>query len=443
MSEGVHNPYDDATLQADIDTLLARLTALRAGYLDELGPTNLPSDIDDILADTTEIVIDTRILEERQRDYFGSAVAGLAITRTLLVNPDGDGTDGLTRRTAYPTIQAALDVASMDATDLTLILIAPHATYYDIDTTGDPTWSANVLLSGPFDDFAQIRNTHVSATSILKLTGKSAVTNLSIYQTGSLNGLIMTSGGSVVEKMRFNGTTMSGAGTSLHLDGDSVVHGHIREVEFHGHVSYTIAILIDQWGFCDFHLLHFAECLTAIQIVGANSDENDFKNLDIGDCALGLDLDAGNTQHFTDIGFHDNTRNVDDEVGDHAWLEIHGRFDIDILPDNFSGVTVNTGAANTYGADTEVISAVSRDNPFRIVGVHVEPSTSEWYRLRLSDDSGSTFFDVLQFDGTKREGINPPSGTEHIFNKGTRISGSSKDVSGGDNVKVWIEIQEI
>jgi len=82
--EGVRNPYDDAVLRAAIadnhlhltvisalvanthtdlavvdgivdniiiDTalLLARLTALRAGYLDELGPTNLPSDIDDLL----------------------------------------------------------------------------------------------------------------------------------------------------------------------------------------------------------------------------------------------------------------------------------------------------------------------------------------------------------------------------------------------------------
>ena len=34
-------------------------------------------------------------------------------------------------------------------------------------------------------------------------------------------------------------------------------------------------------------------------------------------------------------------------------------------------------------------------------------------------------------------------GTEFIFNKGTRISASAKDVTGGDNEKVWLEIQEI
>ncbi len=33
--------------------------------------------------------------------------------------------------------------------------------------------------------------------------------------------------------------------------------------------------------------------------------------------------------------------------------------------------------------------------------------------------------------------------SEHIFNRATRISASVRDISGGDNVKVWIEIQEI
>ncbi len=39
-----------ANIPADIDTLLGRLSAVRAGYLDELAPANLPSDIDDITA---------------------------------------------------------------------------------------------------------------------------------------------------------------------------------------------------------------------------------------------------------------------------------------------------------------------------------------------------------------------------------------------------------
>ncbi len=385
-------------------------------------------------------------LEEQHTDMFGASVAGLAVTRYLLVNPDGDGTDGLTRRTAYPTVPAALDAASLDANDLTLILIAPHATYYDINTTGDPTWSANVMLCGSIDDFVEIRNDHASATSILKLTGKSSIINAEFDLGTGNNGVILTMSGASVNKVRFVGVDLTGAATALHLDGVGAIHAHLDTIEFHGHVTHMTGLLIDRFGFSDIHNIHCVSCLTGIQIVGSDADENDFLNVDIGDCALGLDIDAGNTQHFKEIGFHDNTRNVDDEVGDHAWLNIFGRFDIEILPDDFTGIAVTGGgAANTYGADTELLSAASRDNPFRVVGVTFEPNASpaEWYFVRFSDDSGATFYDILQFEGDKREGVAAPSGTEHIFNPGTRISCSAKSVSGGNDTKVWVEVQEI
>ncbi len=392
------------------------------------------------------IATEERILKliERQEDMLGNATAGVAITATLRVSPDGDNSDGLSWRTAYQTINTALDAASTDANDMTLILIAPHATYYDINTTGDPSWAANVILLGSVSDaYVDIRNTHASATHIMTLTGKSAVINLTFTQTGNVDGINMTHGGAVVKHIRFNGTAMTGAGTSLHLDGASVQHGRIEDLEFHGHVSYTTGLLIDQWGFCNFINLHFETCLTAIQIVGVDSDENDFKHLDIGDCALGIDIDAGNNQHFTDVGFHDNTRDVDDEVGDHAWVLIHGRFDIEILPDDVTGINVSTGAAGVYGADTELLAAAGRDNPFLVVGYAFDPSTTELYNVRFSDDSGATFFDIVPFFGSKQSGSSAPSGTEHIFNAGTRISASARDVSGGDNVDVWLLIQEI
>jgi len=37
----------------------------------------------------------------------------------------------------------------------------------------------------------------------------------------------------------------------------------------------------------------------------------------------------------------------------------------------------------------------------------------------------------------------PASITDHIFNKGTQIVAASKCESGGNNVVVWLEIQEI
>lgn len=381
-----------------------------------------------------------------QQDGFGPATIGRAVTATLRVSPNGTGTDGLTWATAYQTIQAALDAASTDADDLTLILIGPHATFYDINTTGDPTWAANVIPKGSHRDFTEVRNTHGSATSILKLTGKSSIIDLTFdLGSGSGNGVIMTGAGARVHSSRFSGENLTGAATALHLDGASVEHAKITDVNFHGHVTHMTGLLIDQFGFSRFDDLHFHQCLTAVQFVGADSDENEFHHLDIGDCALGLDIDAGNEQHFTDVQFHHNTRNVDDEVGDSIWNGIFGEFDIAMLPDDLTGISLATGAAGVYGADTELLSAASRDNPFRIVGANFGPDASpiEWYQVRFSDDSGATFYEVIQFISDRREGAGAPSGTEHIFNKGTRISASARDASGSDNVAIWLEIQEI
>ena len=44
-----------ANIPADIDSLLTRLSALRAGYLDELGPTNIPADVDTLLTRLTTL----------------------------------------------------------------------------------------------------------------------------------------------------------------------------------------------------------------------------------------------------------------------------------------------------------------------------------------------------------------------------------------------------
>ena len=387
-------------------------------------------------------------MKELAEDALGNATMGLAVTATLRVSPNGSGEDGLTWRTAYQTIQAALDVASADPEDLTLVLIASHATYYDIDTTGDPTWAANVILCGSIPDFVQIRNTHVAATSILKLTGSSAIIDLQFYLgTGSLNGVIMTGGGATIIRLIFDGTGLTGAATAMHLDGSGPHAHHARALgcTFHGHISHMTGLLIDEYSFSNFDECAYHQCLIGIKIVGTSADENDFANLDIGNCALGIDIDAGNNQHFHILRFHGNVRNVDDEVGDHDWSEIIGPFNIAILPDNLIGINVATGGAGAYGGDTELLAAAGRDNPFRIVGVNFEPDAApaEWYQVRFSDDSGVTFYDVLMFQGVKREGIAAPSGTEHIFNAGTRISASARDVSGGDNVLVWVEIQEI
>jgi len=368
---------------------------------------------------------------------------GKAITATLRVSPDGSNADGSSWVKAYTTIPAALDVASLDAEDCTLILVGPHATQHDINLAGNPSWAANVVLQGTHRNWTTIKNNHASATSIMKLTGKSAVLDLNFNLGTGVNGLIMTRGGCRIYRAQFIGTSLTGAATALWLDGDSKKFAKAIDVDFYGDVSYMSALLIDQFAQCDFRRLNIHYCLKGIQVVGANSDDNRFIDVDIGESALALDLDEGNEQHFYNLTLHGNAANVDDEVGDHIWTNVFGKFSIKIEPDDLVGVQVSCGAANTWGNDTQIRAVATSTVPFRIVGIHVLPSASELYQLRFSADSGSTFYDTLQFDATKREGIAAPVGTEYIFNKGTRISASAKSVSGGNSVKVWLEIQAI
>ncbi len=398
---------------------------------------------------TDDALLAANYIAERGTDgaalasFAGNYISGRAVTAVLAVSPDGDGSDGLSWASAYQTVQTALDAASVDTDDLTLILVSPHTTYYDINTTGDPTWAANVMIIGTDPHFASIKNNHVSATSVLKLTGKSEVRNL-LFDLGTGNhGLIMTHSGATGRNIHIDGVSLTSAKTGLWLDGVSAEHADLSRIDIVGNTTYMTGLKLDQFARCNIDIISMASCLTGLQIIGADSDENIFHELVIGDSALGIDIDGGNEQHFDDVTFHHNTRNVDDEIGDSIWIDMFGALDIAILPDNLIGIQVNTGAANTYGSDTELLSVAGRDNPFRIVGIVVDTSTTEWYQLRLSDDSGSTFFDILQFDSDKKAGTSAPSGTEHIFNKGTRISASARDVSGGDNVKVWLKVQEI
>ena len=251
--------------------------------------------------------------------------------------------------------------------------------------------------------------------------------------------------------MQFIGESLTGAATALHLDGATTLKfGKVRDVEFIGEgTTHMTGLLVDNVAHSDFENLDFDDNKTAIQIVNSASDRNHFEHVHIDDSGIGLDLDAGNEQRFEDVHFHNNTTDVDDEgaPGDHAWGSIRSETDVTIFPDNFTGITLSTGSGTDFGSDTEIRSAATATAPFRVLGIHVEANASEKFRIRLSHDSGSTHFDDIQEEGTanqqKRESVAAGSSSEHIFNKGIKISGSAKSESGSNSVVVWLEIQEL
>jgi len=376
-------------------------------------------------------------LIERQEDMLGISGLGRANTATLYVSPDGTGADGLSWRTAYTTLNLALDACSTDANDLTLILVAPGT--YDINEPGQPTWTQNVVIQGSHRLFVNITNTNATASCVLRLEGYAVVQDVTITHIAGDNGLLLMEDGARATRCYFDGTALTGAAVSLWIDGTCA---RVIDCDFIGNVTHTVAINV-LGDCCLYEKISIHDCATGIWVHNAAADRNIFSYVDIGECVLAVDIDSGNEQFFHEINFHHNTRNVDDEVQDHVWVNIHGQFPIYILPDDFNGVTVNTGAANVYGGDTQLIAAAAIDNPFRVVGTHFEPSANEWYKVRFTNTAAAPYYDEIQFDGTKREGSAAPSGTEFIFNADTRISCSAKSESGGNNTKVWIEIQEI
>lgn len=382
---------------------------------------------------------------ERQADMLGNAALERAISATLRVSPNGTGVDGLSLRTAFTTIQDALDAASTDDEDCTLILISPHgAGYYDINTTGDPTWAANVILLGTHRNWAKIMNDHDGATSILKLTGRSSVIDLNFNLGTGNNGLIQTRGGARTRHCQFVGQNLTGAAIALWYDTASQKHFKAEDIDFLGHVTYMTAFKVDDLCCSEFERLRIHKCLIGVHIVGDNADGNIFDTLDIGECAKAIKIDAGNEQHFNNITFHGNTLNVEDIPRDHIWVKIHGAFPITTSPDDLAGVTITAGVgANTWSAaDVQVRAAAGK--PFRIVGVTLDPAANEKYRIRLFD--GSTYFSDIWAEGgvgAAAKGTQASSGTEFIFNIGTVISASAKSETGGNNIQVSLQIQEI
>ena len=379
-------------------------------------------------------------------DFSGASISGRVITAKLYVSPGGDNSNGSSWEKAYQTIQSALDAASTDVNDCTLILIAPHETYYNINTTGDPTWTGNYEIMGTHRKWAAVKNTHESASSIFKFTGKVSIKDLAISTQGTVNGIIFTNSGWRVRNCGFNSSATTGANTSIYIDGSAALtRGGIMEgVQFIGNKLYTKAIYINKSSVNEFRNIAMHDCLVGVQIIDSDSDDNEFRDVGIGNSTLAFDIDAGNDQHFYDINIHDNTQNVDDEVGDHSWRSIRGNFPISIYPDNLTGLTVPTHAnANEWGVDTELRPAVTATKPFKVLNIIAIPSVSEKFRIRLSGDSGATFLEDIYIDATKRTSNAASVGTDYIFNKGTRISASCQSESGGDSLLVWIKIQEI
>ncbi len=383
------------------------------------------------------------------RRELGSATDGLSVTRTLYVHLNGNNSDGLTWESAYNTLQAALEVASLDPDELTLLMIGPNVSGYDIDTAGDPTYSGNYVFNGSYRNWVHILNSNGSANSVLKFTGKIAFDHITIDIGATDNDGIIIDGtaaqGARLNHVYIEGENATGACEGITLSG-GVEYVRFDDVLIHGDGTNLNGMLINNSPLGHFHNLEMHHCNDGLKIANAASDFNEFHRMVLHDCVLGINIDAGNEQFFDDILFDGCTDNIDDEVGGHFWTNIKGQFPTAYSPTTMAGVTVTAGVgANTWSAAGQEIRAAATAAPFRVLGVVLEAAVDERYQVKLND--GTTDFAIFTAQGTtpspRSSPTNMPSGTDFIFNKGVSIDAYAKSESGSNNIQVTVLVQEI
>jgi len=394
-----------------------------------------------------------------QEDLLGMPTIGRAVTATLFVSPNGNGTDGSSWARAYTTLQAALTAASTDVNECTLILLAIKtgpSDWYNIDTTGDPTWSGNYIIKGTHRTWQKIKNDHGSATSVMNFTGYVSLEDINVNLGTSNNGVSITKGAFRLSHVQFVGESLTtNVKTALSIVGASVLkHGKLDDVEFRGEHEFMTALSLDNCCCSYFEGIRIRDCLTGIKIANANSIDNLFYNVDIDSCdatvavegtdGIGIDINAGTDNHFVNVLLHNNTINVDDEIGGHIFINIVGEFPIYVLPidDVDTGVSVSVDE-DAWGGDTELIAANAIDKPFKVIGYTLQPSADENMRIRFSADSGTTHFAENLASTKKNKATGAGDATDFIFNANARISASAYGGTAGKTIKVWLEIQEI
>lgn len=436
---------------SDFRDLLKQLVAYKASLQVESGNAEL-YDIDDVTNGfdiTTEFDDDTECVVTLKSAAVGSIYTsyfnkGMRYTDILYVSPDGDGSDGSNWEKAYATFPAAYTAASDDVNDFTLIYVSPGT--FDFAVTGGQAIAKNVDIEGAGTGITIFKNTHATNTHVFSISKPCKISECTIYRMTTSHGIVLTSGAMPeLHNIIFDmGTEAAGAGTGLSMT--SVNDGHFWNLDFHGDATNTIGIDINTSANNHFENINIADCAVGVKIQNAASDDNSFHVVDFHDNILGLDIDAGNIQHFENVAFIGNTTNIDDEVGDSHWINVFGNFIVASLPQDLSGVTVADGASNAYGSYVEIIAAATNDGPFRIVGATIEAEDSGHHAIRLSADNGTSYFYEFNIEATaaqsQRVAISLPAGTEYIFNKGTQITAAWKSSNGNSEVnKIWLQRQ--
>lgn len=376
----------------------------------------------------------------------------IGFTDTIFVSTTGNDQDGSTWEKAYTSLKTAMDwiEANQSSGECHLIILGDNS--WDMDTTGAPTYTANIAIYGiDSRNQAYISNNHATATHVLKFTGWCSINNLCIdCGTGNIGIEIEGIGanGSRLRKICFDCTALTAGADAILLDG-GVSDVKIWDCSGDGEAVNTSGIRLNNANHCTIQEIKIHTALVGLQSDHANDDNNEFIDCHLHGCVTGIQIaNAGATgNHFHSIYFNLCTTRISDGGTSTKFSEIHPSSEIiHILPETASVGTVvaSLNIANSYAANySQIDDGSTFTKPFKIVGAFFgNPSdNTATYIIKLATGAAASEVDIARFIHQSDKfttGLSIPikSGT---IPAGTRISANCQTENAVANtIQIWL-----
>lgn len=290
-------------------------------------------------------------------------------TAILFVSQNGDDTYGSSWSTAFCELEDALDEASTDANNYTLILVAPGI--YDFNRSS-PIWNCNVKIVGiALKSDVRIINTHSSTEFVAKFTRDIHMKTLHIYSGTQGNGIIVDQGSAYFENIMILSTGATQVSTVLTLNRTKYIY--TDDVVLDGVSNLSTSLKLVNTNKSRMIGLRIYNSIVGINISDSICNLNFFENINLKYCGTAVYI-YENAYHnsFHQISFFGNIVNINDNGNFSVWefesLEFDNRY-TQMFPENAStsaNIISSSATENMYGDWEDIITNDSISKPYAI-----------------------------------------------------------------------------
>lgn len=303
---------------------------------------------------------------DRTYNYFDTD-NNIMFTDIIFVHVDGDNTTGISWETAYNSLSDALNIASNDSNDYTLIKLGSGT--QDIDQVGNPTFNCNVMIQGDDRPNTRIINTNALALSVIKFTGNVLLDTI-IIDCGNINGIIFSGEVCKIENSLIQAD--SATENLVMIDFQSSVSSiTIDKVDFVGSVyqNYTTGLKMNSITFSRIQSSNFWFGFKAIDII--NSHYLEFEDISYSQIHTAINIDESSSNlFFTSSHFRQNIHNINDSSNSAFFCQAHTNLDqeiIRLIPPEMTGTELTGGvAAEEFGSWVNITTSSSVLKPFKV-----------------------------------------------------------------------------